>query len=77
MAGPPPVFDAQPTVVAAALAGRHSRARHAGKTPVDYTQRKNLKKPPSARPGKVIYDDYFTVYVDAHKGSLYKPAEEN
>lgn len=70
-------IDDETIVMAAELAAAHSRARHAGKTPVDYTQRKNLKKPPSARPGKVIYDDYFTVYVDAHKGSLYKPAEEN
>lgn len=70
-------IDDETIVMAAELAAAYSRARQSGKTPVDYTQRKNLKKPPAARPGKVIYDDYFTVYVDAHKGSLYKPAEEN
>ncbi|WP_066684031.1 Rqc2 family fibronectin-binding protein [Christensenella intestinihominis] len=69
-------IDDETVVMAAELAAAHSRARQSGKTPVDYTQRKNLRKPPSARPGKVIYDDYFTVYVDAHKGLQYKPAEE-
>jgi predicted ribosome quality control (RQC) complex YloA/Tae2 family protein len=52
-------------VYAASLAAHYSRAKQSGKTPVDYTQRKNIKKPPGSRPGKVIYDDYFTVYVDA------------
>lgn len=58
-------IDDKTIVMAARLAARHSRARQAGKTPVDYTQRRNVKKPPASRPGKVIYDDYFTVYVDA------------
>jgi len=58
-------IDDDTIVMAARLAARHSRASQSGKTPVDYTQRKNVKKPPASRPGKVIYDDYFTVYVDA------------
>lgn len=53
---------------AAELAAYHSRAKRSGKTPVDYTQRRNVKKPPSSPPGKVIYDNYFTVYVDAAAG---------
>ncbi|MGI6153451.1 MAG: Rqc2 family fibronectin-binding protein [Christensenellaceae bacterium] len=52
-------------VFAAQLAARHSRAKQSGKTPVDYALRKNIKKPPGAKPGMVIYDDYYTVYVDA------------
>lgn len=60
-------IDDDTIVYAATLAAKHSRARLSGKTPVDYTQRKNIKKPPNARPGKVIYDEYFTVYVDAGK----------
>ncbi|MEG1157758.1 MAG: hypothetical protein RSD64_00180, partial [Christensenellaceae bacterium] len=59
-------IDDETIVFAATLAAAHSRARLSGKTAVDYTQRKNIKKPPSAKPGKVIYDDYFTVYVDAN-----------
>ncbi|MDL2238065.1 NFACT family protein [Christensenellaceae bacterium OttesenSCG-928-K19] len=58
-------IDDDTVVYAATLAAKYSRARQSGKTPVDYTQRKNVKKPPNSRPGKVIYDDYFTVYVDA------------
>lgn len=60
-------IDDETIVYAATLAASHSRAKQAGKTPVDYTQRKNIKKPPNSRPGKVIYDDYFTVYVDSAK----------
>ncbi|MEA5001892.1 MAG: NFACT RNA binding domain-containing protein, partial [Christensenella sp.] len=63
-------IDDETVVMAAELAAAHSRAKQSGKTPVDYTQRKNLKKPPGARPGKMIYDDYFTVYVDAGKGHI-------
>ena len=58
-------IDDETIVFAAQLAAKHSRAKGSGKTPVDYTQRRNVKKPPRSRPGKVIYDDYFTVYVDA------------
>lgn len=49
---------------AASLAAHYSRAKQSGKTAVDYTQRKNIKKPPASRPGKVIYDNYFTLYTD-------------
>lgn len=63
-------IDDETVVFAAQLAAQHSRARRSGKTPVDYTQRRNVKKPPHSRPGKVIYDDYFTVYVDANAGDL-------
>ncbi len=69
-------IDDETVVMAAQLAAAYSRARQSGKTAVDYTQRKNVKKPPAARPGKVIYDDYFTVYVDASKGTEYSPAQE-
>lgn len=70
-------IDDETIVIAAELAAAHSRAKQSGKTAVDYTQRRNVKKPPAARPGKVIYDDYFTVYVDAHKGTLIAPEEES
>ncbi len=58
-------IDDETIVMAAQLAAKFSRAKQSGKTPVDYTQRKNVKKPPASRPGKVIYNDYFTVYVNA------------
>lgn len=63
-------IDDETIVFAAQLAAHHSRAKRSGKTAVDYTQRRNVKKPPQSRPGKVIYDEYFTVYVDANPADL-------
>lgn len=48
---------------AAGLAAYHSKARESTNVPVDYTLVKNLKKPQGAKPGKVIYHVYNTVYV--------------
>ena len=39
------------------------RKRYAEKVEIDYTQKKNVKKPNGAKPGMVIYDNYNTVYV--------------
>lgn len=61
-------IDDETIVFAAELAAAHSRAKRSGKTPVDYTQKRNLKKPPQSPPGKVTYDNYYTVYVDAAAG---------
>lgn len=49
---------------AAALAAAHSRARDSAQVPVDYTEVRNVSKPSGALPGKVIYVNYHTVYVD-------------
>ncbi len=46
---------------AAALAAHFSQASTAAKVPVDYTFRHNVKKPGGARPGMVIYDNYWTI----------------
>ena len=46
---------------AASLAVFHSQARDAGKTPVDYTMVRNVRKPSGALPGKVIYTEYKTL----------------
>jgi predicted ribosome quality control (RQC) complex YloA/Tae2 family protein len=54
-------------VEAAAIAARFSSAGEAKKVPVDYTLVKNLRKPKNARPGKVIYHVYNTVYVEPNK----------
>ncbi len=48
---------------AAAIAAFHSRARNSSQVPVDYTAVKNVKKPPGAKPGRVIYENYSTVVV--------------
>ncbi len=49
---------------AASIAAYHSKARAAGKTAVDYTFIKNVSKPNGAPPGKVVYVNYYTVYVE-------------
>ena len=48
---------------AAQIAAFFSSAREAQKVPVDYTRIKNIKKPVGAKPGKVIYHIYNTLYV--------------
>ncbi len=49
---------------AAQLAAINSKAGGRAKTPVDYTEVKNVKKPSGAKPGMVIYDHYNTIYVN-------------
>ena len=52
---------------AAGLAVWFSSVRDRGKAEVDYTQVKNLKKPPAAAPGYVIYHIYKTIYAESVK----------
>ena len=52
---------------AAEAAAWFSQGREAGKIPVDYTQIRFVRKPSGALPGKVIYTDYRTVYVEPSK----------
>lgn len=48
---------------AATLAAYFSKARQSATVPVDYTRRRNVKKPAGAKPGFVIYDHQKTLYV--------------
>ncbi|MCL2202773.1 MAG: NFACT family protein [Defluviitaleaceae bacterium] len=48
---------------AANLAAYHSRGRASSNVPVDYTPRKNVRKPAGAKPGYVIYDHHKTLYI--------------
>ena len=48
---------------AANLAAYYSKARGGSHVPVDYTERRNVKKPSGAKPGMVIYDHYKTAYI--------------
>ncbi|GAW93943.1 Rqc2 family fibronectin-binding protein [Calderihabitans maritimus] len=52
---------------AAQLAAFYSKARHAPKVAVDYTQRKNVRKPKGAKPGMVLYEAYKTILVTPAK----------
>ncbi|MCF8010819.1 MAG: NFACT family protein [Clostridiales bacterium] len=57
-----PVPD-QTIFQAAVLAAYHSQARDSQNVPVDYTQRKNVKKPRGVKPGYVIYEQQQTAVV--------------
>lgn len=48
---------------AAYLAGFYSKGKMSSNVPIDYTERKNVKKPNGAKPGMVIYDTNNTVYI--------------
>ena len=52
---------------AACIAAYHSKAKNSSSVPVDYTLIKNVKKPTGAKPGKVIYSTYNTIYVTPQK----------
>lgn len=58
-------YTHQALLEAATLAAFYSKAKGATKVAVDYTLRKNVKKPSGAKPGMVIYEGYQTLYVDA------------
>ncbi len=67
--------DAVPNSVieeTAAICAYYSQARNGSKIAVDYTERKNVKKPPKSAPGFAIYNVYRTVIVDpdAHSENL-------
>ncbi len=49
------------------LAAFYSKARGSGKTAVDYTLRKFVKKPRGAKPGFVLYTDFQTAYVEPNE----------
>jgi predicted ribosome quality control (RQC) complex YloA/Tae2 family protein len=50
---------------AAAIAVFYSQGRDGGKTAVDYTMLKFVRKPSGSLPGKVIYTDYKTIITEA------------
>lgn len=50
--------------IAAEICAFYSDAKQGAKVPVDYCNKKFVKKPPQAKPGSVIYTDYKTCYVN-------------
>lgn len=50
-------------IEAANLAAFYSKGKMSSKVPVDYTRRKNVKKPNGAKPGMVIYENNLTIYI--------------
>ena len=55
---------------AASLAAYYSSAADADKVEVDYTERRNLKKPPKARPGYVIYHTNYSIMARPGRDGL-------
>ena len=55
---------------AATIAAYHSKSASSSSVAVDYTLIKNVKKPAGAKPGKVIYETYNTVYVTPEKETV-------
>ena len=56
--------DDDTILYAASLAAYHSKARNAGKVPVDYTKIRYVSKPQGSKPGMVIYVNQKTLYVE-------------
>ena len=56
---PDSVFEA-----AAKLAAYYSRGREQDKVEIDYTQKKNVKKPNAGKPGFVIYYTNYSMMID-------------
>ena len=46
------------------LAAYYSKGRQAPKVEVDYTQKKNLRKPAGAKPGFVIYHTNYSLMAE-------------
>ncbi len=57
---------------AAIIAAYYSKASQSSSVAVDYSLVKNIKKPNGAKPGKVIYHDYNTLYVTPDKETVEK-----
>ena len=57
---------------AACIAAYYSKAQNSSSVAIDYTLVRNVKKPVGAKPGKVIYDTYNTIYVTPQKELIEK-----
>ncbi len=57
---------------AACIAAYYSKCKNSSSAAVDYTLIKNVKKPFGAKPGKVIYNTYNTIYVTPKKELIEK-----
>lgn len=62
---------------AANLAAYYSKAKNSPKVPVDYTQKRNVRKPNGAKPGMVIYENNRTVYIDPSEEAVQKLTKIN
>ena len=56
--------DEKTLAQAASLAVYYSQSRAGGKTPVDYTMVRNVRKPSGGLPGMVLYTTYQTIFAE-------------
>lgn len=56
---------------AAALAVFFSQARDSSLVPVDYTHVKQLKKPKGSKPGMIVYEQNWTLYITPEKETMH------
>lgn len=57
---------------AALLAAYYSKGKYSTNVAVDYTERKNVKKPKDAKAGMVIYENFKTIFVTPAKEKIDK-----
>jgi predicted ribosome quality control (RQC) complex YloA/Tae2 family protein len=62
--------DDETLLEAANLAAFYSKGKMSSKVPVDYTRRKNVKKPNGAKPGMVIYENNLTIYITPDENKI-------
>lgn len=60
-------YDEQSLAEAATLAAFYSKGRQSSKVEIDYTLKKNVKKPGGAKPGMVIYETNQTFLADPNE----------
>lgn len=65
-------FTDELKVFCASLCVYYSENKAGGKTEVDYTQIKKVKKPPSSRPGTVIYSGEESIFATANSQKEYE-----
>ncbi len=62
---------------AAMLAAYYSKGNMSENVAVDYTEKRNVKKPSGSKPGMVIYENNNTIYITPDKNSVLKMQKEN
>jgi len=65
-------YTDQSIIEAANIAAYHSKGKFSSKVPIDYTQRRYVKKPSGAKPGFVIFKNQNTAYVTPIKDEILK-----
>jgi|SRR5690554_604151 len=57
-------IDEETILEAAKLAAYYSKARNSTKVPVDYTEKRYVRKPTGSKPGFVLYENFKTIIVN-------------